>query len=67
MVLGGSLSTIFGKIINTDVEIEVLQDGELITKEVEFNHPMVLNLMMFTGETLLLILLQFQFMKNREA
>ena len=67
MVVGGSLSTIFGKIINKDVEIEVEEDGELIIKEIEFNHPMVLNLMMFSGEVLLLILLQFTFMKDRQA
>ena len=71
MVMGGSLATIFGKMINQSVEIDITTETEAgletVTKEVEFKHPLLMNLMMFTGEIVLLLLLQIHLMKNPEV
>ena len=69
--MGGSLATIFGKMINQTVEIDMTTETEAgletVTKEVEFKHPLLMNLMMFTGEIVLLLLLQIHLMKNPEV
>ena len=71
MVMGGSLATIFGKMINQSVEIDVSQEtesgSETVSKVVEFKHPLLMNALMFSGEIVLLLLLQIRLMKSPEA
>ena len=63
MVLGGTLSTIFSKMIGQTVQVEKItglnEDGSTVGMMVdsEFRHPLLLNLLMFTGEALLLLVL----------
>ena len=40
---------------------------EQVTKDVEFKHPLLMNLVMFAGEVVLLFLLQISLTKNPEA
>ena len=69
--MGGSSATIFGKMINQDVTIDVIEqtaDGEeTVSKVVEFKHPLIMNMLMFSGEIMLLLFLQIYLMKNPEA
>ena len=68
MVMGGSLATIFGKMIDQDVTIDVIEETasgtETISKVVEFKHPLIMNMLMFSGEIMLLLFLQIYLMKN---
>ena len=71
MVMGGSMVTIVGKMMNQPVKIEIEtqteQGLETMTKAVEFKHPLFLNAMMFIGEMMLLLFLKIQLAGNREA
>lgn len=62
MVLCGSMTTIFGKIMDQKVELTANtkgDDGALLVRETEFKHPLYMTLLMFIGEASLLIVLQF--------
>ena len=39
----------------------------MVTKSVEFKHPLIMNMLMFLGEMSLLLILQIYLMKNPEA
>ena len=69
--MGGSLATIFGKMIDQDVTIDVIEQTaggeETVSKVVEFKHPLIMNMLMFSGEIMLLLFLQIYLMKNPEA
>lgn len=68
MIATGSLCTIFGKIMDQKVSFFREEDvgiaGLHIMKESEFNHPLLMNLLMFIGEASLLIVLQFQLARD---
>lgn len=70
MVLGGTLSTIFSKMIGQTVQVEKItglnEDGSTAVMMVdsEFKHPLILNLLMFTGEALLLLVLAIQLYRD---
>ena len=53
MILFGSLSTILLKLMGQKVDIK---DGDVV-RSTEFKHPLFNNLLMFTGEAVLLIAL----------
>ena len=61
MVTTGSLCTIFGKMMDQKVQMEDKKadiSGLHRMHESEFNHPLLMNLLMFTGEATLLIVLR---------
>lgn len=68
MVLAGSLATIFGKIIDQKVVLpKLMADGETQMVETEFKHPLIMNLLMFSGESILLLVLALQLSRDSEA
>ena len=66
MVLGGTCSTIFSKMLGQHVEIEgvltIDGDGNELygAIDTEFKHPLLMNFLMFIGEALLLVILHLQ-------
>ena len=68
MILAGSFATIFGKIIDQRVALpKETINGEVITVETEFRHPLIMNLLMFSGESILLLVLALQLSKDPAA
>ena len=69
MILGGSLTTIFAKVI----EMEIWLPKETVNSQVpnwvltEFKHPLIMNLLKFAGESILLPILSFKLIKDPEA
>jgi len=57
MVIGGSCATIFGKLMGQEI---LMDSGELVA----FKHPLVMNLLMFLGEALLLIVYKMMQLKD---
>ena len=65
MIMAGSMTTIFGKIIDQRVALpKASASGEMELVETEFKHPLIMNLLMFSGEATLLLALAFQLSKN---
>ena len=66
MIVGGTMSTIFSKMVGQEVNMERVsgldKNGNMTyeTVKTEFRHPLFLNLLMFTGEASLLVILSFQ-------
>ena len=69
MVIAGSMSTIFGKIMDQKIMMpkENPETGSTELIETEFKHPLIMNLLMFSGEAILLLLLQIQLSKDPVA
>ena len=69
MILGGSFTTIFAKVI----EMEIWLPKETVNSQVpnwvltEFKHPLIMNLLKFAGESILLPILSFKLIKDPEA
>ena len=60
MILAGSVSTIFAKIMDQKVMLnEKDASGMLVPHETEFKHPLLMNLLMFIGEASLLLVLRY--------
>ena len=58
MIMAGSMTTIFGKIIDQRVALpKAGATGEIEIVETEFKHPLIMNLLMFAGESILLLVL----------
>ena len=61
MIIAGSCSTIFGKIMDQKVILnEKDASGMPVPHETEFKHPLLMNLLMFIGEASLLLVLRYQ-------
>jgi len=61
MIIAGSGATIFGKIMDQKIILnEKDASGMLVPHETEFKHPLLMNLLMFTGEASLLLVLRYQ-------
>jgi len=68
MVVTGSMTTIFGKIIDQHVLMPKQgANGETIMVDTEFKHPLIMNLLMFAGESMLLIILALQLARDPVA
>ena len=68
MIVAGSLMTIFGKIIDQKVELpRAGPTGEITMVETEFRHPLIMNLLMFSGESILLLALALQLSRDPVA
>ena len=69
MVIAGSMSTIFGKIMDQKIMMpkDNPETGSTEMVETEFKHPLIMNLLMFSGEAILLLLLQIQLSKDPVA
>ena len=52
MIFAGSLTTIFGKVLENPVDIK---RGDTIERS-DFKHPLILSFLMFAGESLMLLL-----------
>ena len=58
MIMAGSMTTIFGKIIDQHVALpKANSSGQVELVETEFKHPLIMNLLMFAGESILLLVL----------
>ena len=62
MVVGGSISTISAKFIQTDL----LGDRHSVMQAEEFRHPLVMSMLMFAGEASLLGLLRLRQMFDEQ-
>ena len=62
MVIFGSVATIFLKIMDQQVYLPSgkNEDGSLLLVETRFQHPLLMNLLMFLGEAILLFVLYFK-------
>ena len=68
MIMAGSMTTIFGKIIDQRVALpKAGVTGKVELVETEFKHPLIMNLLMFAGESILLLVLSIQLSKDPAA
>ena len=70
MIIAGSFCTILGKLMDQKIQIptdEVDEEGNMLMMESEFKHPLLMNLLMFTGEASLLIVLKLQLSNDQIA
>ena len=69
MILFGSLCTIFAKIIGTKVNIlsDSNEAGSVLMAATKFRHSLFMNLLMFIGEAILLLVLVFKLHTNPTA
>ena len=70
MILGGSFTTIFAKIIEMEVLLprEMSFDSQVpYLVSTEFKHPLIMNLFKFAGEAILLPILTFKLLKDPDT
>lgn len=69
MVLSGSATTIFAKVVNQPVPLAnyLTDDGEIVTLTTSFSHPLLMILLKFVAESCLLLLLACRLGKDPES